>query len=303
MQLGILTFESPQADLVIHRILSHYPGQVRGIVRSDVTMKGKSGLAGLAFLARRTGLGFVLPKGAEILLSRAGGALSTLVGRRLPVPSLRQMATEHRIPILGVHDLNTPTTLATVREWECDLLVSVYMNQRIGRELIELPPSGVINVHSSLLPRYRGLFPPFWVLANGESETGVTVHWVDFSFDTGDILVQQRLAVQPLDTVNSLSWRSAALGADLVVRAIELVARGQAPHVPQDQKLASYHSWPTRADVRRLRARGHRYGSIFDVFRLGKILREPLHAVEPDVRPGTQPAEVRADPGSSPPLV
>jgi folate-dependent phosphoribosylglycinamide formyltransferase PurN len=290
MQLVVLTYESPQADLVIQRILERFPGRVRGIIRSDVTIKGRSALGSLVFLVRRTGLGFVVPKGVEILLGRAGGILFTLLGRRMPVASLRQMAAEHRVPLVGVQDLNAPSTLATIRGWAPDLVVSVYMNQRIGRELIALPPKGVINVHSALLPRNRGLFPPFWVLANGESETGVTVHWVDPSFDTGNVIVQDRLAVLPDDTVNWLSWRCAWLGGDLVVHAIELVARDRAPSMPQDPALATYHSWPTRADVRRLRARGRRYGSVLDMFRLARIVEARPEAAAPE-----PPLETTAD--------
>jgi methionyl-tRNA formyltransferase len=117
------------------------------------------------------------------------------------------------------------------------------------------------------LPRNRGLFPYFWVIANGEQETGVTLHWVDDRFDTGDILLQQAIPVRPDDTITSLAYASAQLGAELLIRGVDLVEAGNPPRIAQDGRQASYHSWPGLADQRRFRQRGGRYGTIFELAR------------------------------------
>jgi len=106
-----------------------------------------------------------------------------------------------------------------------------------------------------------------WALANGDTETGVTVHWVDTRFDTGEILLQRVLPIAPDDTVLSLAGKSAALGAELLVEAVRAIADGSPPRVPQNSAEASYFSWPTAAAVRQFRRRGRRYGSLIEMWR------------------------------------
>ena len=262
MRIVILTYESHQANLMTQRLLTAFPGQVVGIVASEVIVPGKSTLQALWFLLRRTGLGFVGLKGLEIVLSRAAGMFFRLSGRQPAVPSLVQLGKMFDVPVSGVQRVNTAAARQKIAAHQPDLIVSVYFNQLIGPRLIDLPAQGVINIHPALLPKNRGLFPYFWALTNGDAETGVTVHWVDPHFDTGDILVQESLLISTDDTVISLARKSAELGAGLLVQAIKLIAAGNPPRLPQDPTQASYFSWPTPADVRRFRQRGQRYGSI-----------------------------------------
>ena len=131
-----------------------------------------------------------------------------------------------------------------------------------------MPKRGVINVHPALLPRNRGLFPYFWALANGDDESGVTVHWVDPSFDTGAILVQKPLSISADDTVISLAEKSAELGADLLVEAVNLIIQGDPPRNAQDVTAASYYSWPSSEAVRRFYQRGRRYGTLKEMWQM-----------------------------------
>ncbi len=267
MNIVILTYESKQANLMTRRLLTEFSGQVRGIVASDVIIPGKNTAQAAWFLLRKTGLGFVGMKGAEIILSRVAPLVLKLTGRQPSVPSLAQMSANFGVPVVHAKNVNSAETLATLEAWQPDLVVSVYLNQLIKKPLIELAQVGVINVHPALLPRNRGLFPYFWALANGDTETGVTVHWVDTRFDTGEILLQRVLPIAPDDTVLSLAGKSAALGAELLVEAVRAIADGSPPRVPQNSAEASYFSWPTAAAVRQFRRRGRRYGSLIEMWR------------------------------------
>ena len=109
---------------------------------------------------------------------------------------------------------------------------------------------GIVNVHPSLLPRYRGPNPLYWVLDRGERETGVTVHYVDEGIDTGDIILQETLAIGPGDTEITLQRRSATLGAELLVRAVTLIAGGGAPRRAQRHAAATYYPSPPRGASR-----------------------------------------------------
>jgi methionyl-tRNA formyltransferase len=146
-------------------------------------------------------------------------------------------------------------------------VLSVYLNQFIKRDLIHLPTQGTLNIHPAMLPKHRGLWPYFWVIADGEQETGVTIHWVDEKFDTGDLLLQEKITVDPTDTLTSLQYKSSVVGADMLVKAVNLVAAGDPPHIVQDHSQASYHSYPTPADQRRFRQNGGQYGTIFELWK------------------------------------
>ena len=267
MRIVILTYESLFSNMMTERLLQEFPGQVVGIVRSDCLIYGKSLPAGLLYLLRRSGLRFVGRKALELFQSRATAIVFRLLGRSPKVHSLRDMRTHYGVPVIGSTDVNCPETLQQIQAWQPDLVISIYLNQLIKRALIDLPPQGVLNIHPALLPRHRGLFPYFWVIAAGENETGVTIHWVDEKFDTGQLLLQEKITVEPTDTIISLSYKSSTVGADMLVKAIHLIAAGNAPHIPQDNSMSSYHSYPKPADQRRFRAQGGQYGTIFELWK------------------------------------
>ena len=105
--------------------------------------------------------------------------------------------------------------------------------------MLDLPPLGNINLHASLLPKYRGAAPIQWAIANGETVTGVTTMRIDAGLDTGDILLQQELAIAPDDTAETLAPRLAAIGADLIVETLRRLQAGTVQPRPQDNSQAS----------------------------------------------------------------
>ncbi len=267
MRIVILTYESLYSNLQTEQLLKDCPGQVVGIVRSDCLIYGKSLPTGLWHLLHRTGLRFVGRKALELFQSRATAIAFKFIGREPNVHSLRDMRRLYDVPVIGSTDVNNSETLQQIKDWQPDIVISVYLNQFIKANLINLPTQGTLNIHPALLPRHRGLFPYFWVISNQEAETGATVHWVDEKFDTGDILVQEKIAVTPADTISSLSYKCAKLGATMLVKAVKLIEAGNSPHLAQDNSQASYHSWPKPADQRRFRKEGGRYGTIFEVWK------------------------------------
>lgn len=267
MRIVILTYESLYSNLMTERLLKEYPEQVVGIVRSDCLIYKKSLPAGLLYLVRQAGLRFVGRKALELFQSRATAILFKLIGREPKVHSLRDMRRIYGVPVVGSTDVNSAETRAQIADWQPDVILSIYLNQLIKGKLIDLAPQGVFNIHPALLPRHRGLFPYFWVIGNREPETGVTIHWVDRKFDTGDLLLQEKIAVSPNDTITSLSYKSSLLGADMLVKGVNLLETGNPPRLSQDHSQASYHTWPTRADQRRFRQQGGHYGTIFELWK------------------------------------
>ena len=267
MRIVILTYESLYSNLQTERLLKEFPGQVVGVVRSDCLIYGKSLPQGLLYLLKRTGLRFVGRKALELFQSRATAIIFRLIGREPKVHSLRDMRRLYNVPVIGSTDVNTPETLVQIKAWQPDIVLSIYLNQLIKRDLINLPTQGTLNIHPALLPRHRGLFPYFWVIGNRETETGSTIHWVDKKFDTGEILLQEKIPVTSKDTISSLSYRCAELGAEMLVKAVQLIEAGNPPHILQDPTQASYHSWPKPADQHRFRKQGGKYGTIFELWK------------------------------------
>lgn len=129
--------------------------------------------------------------------------------------------------------------MADLRGLRPDLLAVVAYGLKLPGWLLALPRCGAINLHPSLLPRYRGAAPVNWALINGEQETGVTTMHLAERMDAGDIILQERVAVLPDETAGQLEARLSVLGADLMARTAALIAAGRAPRTPQDEALAT----------------------------------------------------------------
>lgn len=121
-----------------------------------------------------------------------------------------------------------------------DLIVVVAYGQILPRSLLDIPSQGCLNVHASLLPLYRGAAPINWALINGEKETGVTIMLLDEGMDTGDILLQEAIPILATDNASSLHDRLSHLGANLLAKTIDLLAKGALKPVPQEHTKASY---------------------------------------------------------------
>lgn len=183
--------------------------------------------------------------------------LDRLQRLRLPIPglhSVRGVARRHRVRLYETRSINDPGFLETLRGLMPDIVVSVNASQKFGRRLLDLPKWGCINVHGALLPRYRGRLPSFWVLANGERETGATVHVMNTELDDGPIIRQERLAIEPSDTQHSLIMKTKRLGCRLLLEALDLIQAGRVVLFPNDRSRATYYSFPKRDVARRVRA-------------------------------------------------
>jgi len=262
MRIVVLSYESLYSNLMIAHLVESALGEVTGIVASSCVIQGKSAFGSLLHVLRRAGPEFFVQKSLETVQYKAFVILRHVLNRPCRVQKLSELAQKHGIALTHSAEVNSPETVRWIRERQPDLILSVYLNQRIGPELLSLPAHGCLNIHPALLPHNRGLFPYFWVLANGETETGVSVHYVETRFDTGDIIAQQKITVTPEDTIQSLSYKSAQVGGPLLTQAVRDVMTGATQRIPQDPAKASYHSWPTSEAYRRFRRAGRKFGSM-----------------------------------------
>ena len=164
---------------------------------------------------------------------------------REPSP-VKQAALRLGLPLAQPERLSA----APVEGLDPDVGVAAAYGQLIRRDVLALAPHGVLGVHPSLLPKYRGAAPVAWALLNGETATGVTIFRLNERLDAGDILLQRRVAVEPREDAQALTSRLAQAGAQAMVEALEALARGQARFEPQDEAQASLAPKLTKAQGR-----------------------------------------------------
>ncbi len=162
--------------------------------------------------------------------------------------SVRDLAFDHYLPVFQPPDPNAPEFVEVMGRLKPDLLFSVYYRHMLKKPLLALPRLGALNLHGSLLPRYRGRCPVNWVLIFGERETGVTLHYMEEKPDKGDIVGQKPVVIFPEDTALTLFARMTVAAGVLMRETYPLLRSGQAPRFPQDQSQASYFGGRKPAD-------------------------------------------------------
>jgi methionyl-tRNA formyltransferase len=161
-------------------------------------------------------------------------------GRRLESNPVKVWAQAHGLEVFQPDSVNAPQAVEKIRAWEPDLIVVAAYGQILRPTLLELPTLGCINIHASLLPRWRGAAPIQAAILAGDSQTGITLMQMDQGMDTGPILAQASLDINPEDKAGSLGERLAALGADVIKANLPDIAAGRLSPRPQDDALATY---------------------------------------------------------------
>ena len=147
-------------------------------------------------------------------------------GNRLAESPVKVAANELGLAVVQPERLRRPENFAPLQAWSAEMMVVVGYGQIIPQNIIDMPRYGILNVHASLLPKYRGAAPIQWAIANGETETGVTIMQIDAGLDTGDMLLKQRFAIGESETAAELSVRLALFGAELLLEAIGQIEAG-----------------------------------------------------------------------------
>lgn len=156
-------------------------------------------------------------------------------GMKLEAPPVKQFALAHEIPVFQPTKLRDGTALEQIRALSPDLIVVAAYGRILPDDILAEPKLGCINVHSSLLPKYRGAAPINWAVLNGETESGVTIMHMAHDLDAGDIILQSATTIGADETAEELYHRLAELGGELVVQAVEAIRDGTAPRLSQDE--------------------------------------------------------------------
>ncbi|GBE15225.1 bifunctional polymyxin resistance protein ArnA [bacterium BMS3Abin14] len=153
--------------------------------------------------------------------------------------SVAELAASTDIPVYAPDDINHPLWIERIRELAPDIIFSFYYRNIVGPEILAIPPSGCLNLHGSLLPKYRGRVPINWALVNGEKETGVTLHYMTARPDEGNIVARQKIRIDNDDTALTLHGKAAAAAAAMLDDVLPAIKDGTASGTPQDHEKAT----------------------------------------------------------------
>jgi len=238
---------------------------------------------------------------------------------------VKELAVLHGTPVYSPLTLKDGAAADALLKHDCELIAVVAYGRILPRDILELPPYGAINVHGSLLPKYRGAAPVQWAVLNGDKETGVTTQFISEELDSGDILFTKKTAIGEDETSGELFERLSYLSAELLSETIDAVSRGEAVPVPQDVSKVSYApmltkemspiDWTETADRIKRKVCGlnpwpvattRLGGTLYRVFRAGigekqeNACEERKHAMRPGeiVSAGKQGIEVACSDGT-----
>lgn len=167
-------------------------------------------------------------------------------GYQTAPPPVKELALRCGLPVYQPAKMRDGEALAVLQELRPDLIVVVAYGKILPKEILDLPPLGCINVHGSLLPRYRGAGPIQWSVINGEAVTGVTTMYMDVGMDTGDMILKAETPIGEEETAGELFDRLCLIGADCLADTLALLKAGKAPRTPQDEAQATYAPMLTR---------------------------------------------------------
>jgi folate-dependent phosphoribosylglycinamide formyltransferase PurN len=247
MRIVFLTTDDPiYLPAFFERVLGHWAAETLAVYVVPPLYRNQSRRAAAWRYYRTFGMG------ATVALARR------IFEARLRRQSISSSCERYGVPCAMAADVNTREFIGELAALRPDLVVSVSCPQIFKRQLIEIPPKGCLNVHGAVLPNYRGVMPSFWMLANGETTAGVTVHFVDERVDAGEVCGQAFFEIAPDESLDRFLQRSKQVAAELLMDVLARIESGTVERSPVDLTQGSYYSWPDRDAVKRFAAGGRR---------------------------------------------
>ena len=161
-------------------------------------------------------------------------------GKKITPPPVKEYAISKGLRVLQPEKIKTLEFLKTLEEIKPDLLITAAYGKILSKEILELPPLGCINVHASLLPKYRGAAPIHWCIINGEKITGITTMYTNEGLDTGDILLKAEVTITDDMTAGELHDKLSVLGAEVLKETLQKLKKNELERIPQDDGEATY---------------------------------------------------------------
>lgn len=161
-------------------------------------------------------------------------------GKQIQYTPVKELALKHNLPVYQPFKLKEEEIQETLRQLNPDIIVVAAFGQILPKSILELPKYGCVNVHASLLPKYRGAAPIQWTIIDGEDKTGITIIHMDAGIDTGDMIMKEEVIIEPKETGGSLHDKLAECGGNLILKALDAIENGTAPREKQKDEESNY---------------------------------------------------------------
>lgn len=167
-------------------------------------------------------------------------------GHELAMSDVKKVALEAGIPVYQPEKIKQPECVEYLKQYNADMIVVAAFGQILNKPILEMAPYGCINVHASLLPKYRGAAPIQWAIIDGENKTGITIMRMDEGLDTGDMVLVKEIEITDEETGGSLHDKLAEAGGPVLLEAMKLIKEGKATYTPQGEATTHYASMLTK---------------------------------------------------------
>lgn len=258
----ILTLDSIYANIAVTKLINKFHNKIRLLCLSQRFSKRRGSFIRQTWMTiKKSGWAFTNYLSFYLLYHNFFIKLirffNKLRFKKSKVATIKELAKKYSIPIYVTDDIKSNQSIEFLRFLTPDLIISANFDQKINKEIVEIPTYGCINLHWGLLPEYKGPFPGFWSVFCGAKKIGATVHYMDEKFDEGDIIHQEEIEINKNNSILSIDCHLLDIGADLLIKAVEKIETGTITRV--NQKLlgnGSYYSFPTKTDLQKLRRKG-----------------------------------------------
>lgn len=282
MRIVILTTKlHPAAEFALNKLFrSKGELEITGVVISDISPLTKRYWKYMIYGIKRSGLfyGFLIALVSYLHLIGLFFAGLLYWWRKRQWLTLDELAYYYNAKTIYTEDINSKETLATFKELKPDIVVSLYFDQILKAEAIQVASIATINMHPGILPGYRGVWPGFWKLYKGEKQAGITIHYINEKIDAGEILAEYTYPIEQEDTKLSLSLKSANHGIKRLIEILRQFKQGIKPHPIKKSGKARYRSLPKKRHFDKFHQKGkklfHFFRDLLSIIKLSRNLDE-----------------------------
>lgn len=264
MKLAILTNDNFFSFTVLENFLEERKDDIELVVFSSALIGKRGTLQSIKWSIKNTGLRHTLFKLWVYGIFKFMKILCKILPFIKNKYSSFLWVKKHGLDYIISDNVNSDEVLNKLKEVNPDLIVSVSMNQIVKKEILQMPPERCINVHCAPLPKYAGMSPYVWALANNEDHSAATIHYMEEGLDEGDIIVQDKISTIEKDSAFALFYRCCKKASEQLPKVINDIENKTVKRFEQDLSQKTYFSWPTKECVKSLKANGYKLATIKD---------------------------------------
>ena len=265
MKIIILTNDNYFSFKVLRDFLKEYRSSIKLIIFSSALIGKRNTFQTILWSLRNTGLRHTIYKTSVYGIFKAMKLICTACPFIKNKYSSNLWAKQNNINYIHSPKINEQPVVDKIKSINPDLIISVSMNQIVKKSILDIPKYGCINIHCAPLPKYQGMSPYVWALANGENASAATIHYMTEGLDEGDIIVQEFVPVIKNDSAFFLFLRCCIKASNLLLDTVKSITEGNVSSYKQDLSKKSYFSWPDKEAIKNLKTHGYSLMTFRDI--------------------------------------